>query len=273
MKRGCIIFSVMFLLMVSMVLAIDTKITIKTKADRDIVISVLGDNDNLIKEFKNETDSDGKYVVELSTSELLVDIVVIVRKNGKFEYGGPQRYDNQKTANPIVIDLEQVIVEKVVENTTEEVGEIIEPVDEIVKNTTEMAVDATVSVVDSAPEVPEETNVIEEKEPRKITGMIVEGGKSIINSKITYYIIGGLFIIGILFFLIFTARKKLDKKKLFKKDFSKNMNDLSIEDAEKKLDEAKKELDEIKNRKRKLAEAREKFKRDQEELRKLESDG
>lgn len=115
MKRGYVIFGVMFLLMVSMVFAVETTITVKTEMDRNVAISVLGDNDNIISEFRNESDENGEYIVDLSTSESIVDVVVIVRKNGKFEYGGPQRYDNQRTSVPIVINLKEV-VEEVVED-------------------------------------------------------------------------------------------------------------------------------------------------------------
>jgi len=123
-----------------------------------------------------------------------------------------------------------------------------------------------------------EEEVVEQKPSSGITGKAISGGKSIIKSKITYYVLGGFLLLAITFFII---NKKMNKKGNIKvtklsemqenKDKIEHTDD-RLDDAERKLTEAKEELDEIKNRKSKLKEAQERLEKDKEELKRLEGD-
>ncbi len=151
-----------------------------------------------------------------------------------------------------------------------------EEINETETNRVEVAVN--VSDEEEPEEIVEESEVVEEtKESGMLTGFsIKDTTKSVVSSKITYYVLGG-FLIALM--IIFVAKKKLKSRKGgtyidFKvKPRMPSMNkDDELADAEKKLGEAKEELDDIKNRKGKLEETKKRFEKDKAELEKLEKE-
>jgi len=116
-----------------------------------------------------------------------------------------------------------------------------------------------------------------EAETTGITGKAIDVGKSVLTSKITYFILGLLilvFVIGFVFknkfinlhlpeFKHSSESKKSDFKVIPKEN-------PKLRDAERKLDQAKKELDEIRNRGSLIQEARKKLEADKRELERLE---
>jgi len=293
-KIGLVILLV--LLVVPLVFALDTEITVKTKPNYQVTIRVLDIRpleDRPLEErgkqtlegggFLNVDSGDsGELSVTFSSDTVNeIDISVMQRKNDilmKFLDGSPVKVFNNdgehiKTGWSINIDLTvnpPVFSSKEPETNITEEGEAEEEENE--------------TIVEES----EEEIVEKEKEDGKITGAVVDAGKTIFTSKTFYYIIGGVFILGVLFFIVFMAKKKLKGKKGHYVDFKIKRDkdddkkeeldekiethDKRLEDAEKKLEEAKEELDDIKSRKSKLQEARERFERDKKELEKLEED-
>ena len=152
-----------------------------------------------------------------------------------------------------------------------------EPEEEVVEESEESAeveseeseeVNKTDEVADEESEEPAEIK------EAGITGEVVKDSESFLSSKVVYYIIGGVVIIGFLFLIIFAARKKMHLKegefkvrKISREDYTKE-----LENVERRLEQTKKELDLIKNRKSKASELRERIQRDQAELKRLEGE-
>lgn len=269
------IFGIIFFLLIMVVptvLAIDTDITVITKLHHDVTINVLNIDDELLEDFVENSEGFGKVTVTFSSSESRINLVVIVRKDGKIITR--ENLGNKQAGSPILINLEQEIEE-------EEEPELNET-EEIVNETSETeGIDVNVNITEEGETLETEEEIEEEK--RGITGAIVGGGKAIITSKITYFVIIGIIVVGLIIFIVkkkikiprgkyidFKIKDGKDKKEEF--DEKIESHDERLEDAEKKLEEAKTELDEIKNRKSKLQEAREKFEKDKKELERLEED-
>lgn len=273
-KIGVLSLLAIALILMPIVFAVEIKVI--AKPERDVVVSVLDDNGDSIDSFTNKTGDDGIVLFNYDTLESKIDLNVIVRYNGKFEYGGPKKFEDQKTIRTIVIDLENLEeVEEVNNETTNQTIESNETVE--VNETVETADIIEEPVEETTEEVAEETGA-------GVTGAAVTGNiKTFLSKTIVYIIIIVIIAAGL---LVFIFRKKIGKKASsgFK---IKKMSDMKkdkrgpkdsaddnrkLEDAEKKLKEAKGELDELKERKRKLEEVRERYEKDREELKEMGED-
>jgi len=252
------------MLVLPMVLAIDTPITVKTLEEHRLSIIVReGGKLTSLKSFHQDTGS-GEISVVASTSVDEIDLLLTLKKDGVVVLNDKDTFKNLPTGEPVIISF---IPDENVEIVVEAEPEVVEA---------EPVVEPEPVVETPEPEVVEEPEpeVVEEKKKGRITGAVVSNTKAVISSRVTYYIIGGILIV---FVGALVTRKVLRSKKggkylNFKKVTGKTMSDYEDEllDAEKKLKEAKEELDELRGRGKRLREARERVKRDKEELRKLE---
>lgn len=110
-----------------------------------------------------------------------------------------------------------------------------------------------------------------------ITGKAIEVSKSILTSKITYFIIGALILVFLVFFVISKgiinlhlpkSKHSLEPKKSEFKIMP--VQNSKLRDAEKKLEQARKQLEEIKNRDTSIQELRKRLEADRRELERLE---
>jgi len=304
MKKSVLIISVLlFLMFVPMVLAVTTTtINVKTLSNHKVILKTLDpnpseDKTNLLEYFKNTTDNNGIVSFKSNTKMLIINIVVIVEKDGiRKEIGGLTVHTFEEKVTGGIINLnveEKTKEEKVQELLREQSNEEESNETKEGNETTEIeGIDVQVEITNQTEGVEEESEtktttekIKEEKAGGKITGAIINRTKTFVTSKITYYIIGGILIVGILFFVFsFTLKKIKSKKGRSYIDFKIKPNndkeeeldnkieehDDKLEDAEKKLQEAKQELDEIKNRKARLQEAKEKFEKAKADLKRFE---
>lgn len=260
----------LILLVVPMILATTTQINVKTLPNHDIEVKTLdpySDEDNLLEYFENITDVNGEASFISDVGKNKISIVVIVRKDGKkVEINGEtiHKFENRATGGIINLEVKEKPPEPEINETNETGANEINVTVNVTENETEEGVEKEIEI---------------EEEKRGITGAIVGTGKAIVTSKITYFVIIGIFVVFVMFFIV---KKKLKSKGHYV-DFKikddkgdkpgyESGGDKRLEDAEKKIKEAQVELDEIKNRKSKLQEARERFEKDKEELKRLEGD-
>jgi len=304
MIKKTVIAVLLVLFLVMPVVFADTTINVNTLPNSDVILKTLDPNpregeSNLLEYFRDTSDKNGKVSFQSITKKLLIDIVVIVEKDGvrkKINGKTIHKFEEKITGGVINLEVKEKPPEPEPEVNETEVNKTEKNETEETNETTGNMVDVNVEVTNETKETEEQkepetkTNTTQIKEEKTgITGAVVSGTKAVVTSKITYYVIGGIFILGVLFFVIFIARKKLKGKATYI-DFKIKNNKDSVEDKKDELDdkieihdkkilkiertieEAKKELDEIKNRKSKLQEARERFERDKAELERLERD-
>ena len=269
----------LFFVLILMPIVFAVEIKVVTKPERDVVVSILDDNGDSTISFSNVSDEEGIIVFNYDTADNKLDLNVIVRKNGKFEYGGPKKFEDQKTIRTIVIDLEKPEVDETNDTETNETA-----TNETVAVVEEPVVEEPVVEEPVVEEIVEETVVEEKTEENDVTGAVVSDNiKSLFLSKTAVYIIIIIAVIVVVV-LAYIFRKKLGKKGSagFK---IKKMSDMKKEDkkpprdpadydrrldnAEEKLKEAKEELDELKERKQKLKEIRNRYEKDREELKEM----
>tara|TARA_Y100000310_G_scaffold330452_1_gene402103 strand:- start:5317 stop:6084 length:768 start_codon:yes stop_codon:yes gene_type:complete len=252
-----------------MVVAIDTQINIKTLSNHRVSVTVR-EAENFrsnLGSFHKDT-GEGDLTITTSVSVDKIDLVLQLKKDGVNILS--EKATNISVGFPVYINLIPGEFSWSDENPN------VEPEVNETEETNETEVEE--EVVEEEPEISEE-EIEEEKESGKITGFVVDGTKNIVTSKITYYTIGAIFGLAILFFIVVYSKKKLKNKKGSYIDFKvkdddkeKSVKNAELEDAEKKLNEAKRELDDIKNRKSKLQEAKENFEKAKKELDKAEKE-
>jgi len=271
-----IIFIFILGLLIPIILALDTPITVKTRANPDTTIE--------FESFEKKSDSNGEASVVFSQDIGKIAIFILVRKDGKLIIN--REFNNYSTGKSIILDLEkkpetqsnETINQTVLTNLTN--ISINETLATNLTNVTENTINETENLENnesSEKNITEQIEIINQNKTSKISGMIINGTKKVILSKITYIIVGIGFV---LFLLIFILRKKLKERNHF--DFRvKHMEagekikfneDKKIIELERKILDAKKELDYIKDRKRRVTEIEERLKKDHEELRKLKTE-
>jgi len=280
-----IIFIFILGLLIPIILALDTPITVKTRANYDVTIKVLNPDTTIeFESFEKKSDSNGEASVVFSQDIGKIAIFILVRKDGKLIIN--REFNNYSTGKSIILDLEkkpetqsnETINQTVLTNLTN--ISINETLATNLTNVTENTINETENLENnesSEKNITEQIEIINQNKTSKISGMIINGTKKVILSKITYIIVGIGFV---LFLLIFILRKKLKERNHF--DFRvKHMEagekikfneDKKIIELERKILDAKKELDYIKDRKRRVTEIEERLKKDHEELRKLKTE-
>lgn len=281
-KLGIIVLLV--LLIMPVVLATTTTINVKTLANHDVILKTLDPDpnegeSNVLEYFKKSSDANGQVSFVSHTNKPQINILIIVEKDGnRIEINGKtlQLFEKKPTGAIITLEVKEKPPEPEVNETeSNETEEVEATANETIETAGTGEAEET-----------EEQEIEEKKETGKLTGAFIsigKAGKAIVTSKVTYYMIGGIFIIGVFVFVIFIARKKLKgraghyinfkiKDGKVTESVSKQISDKRLAAAEKKLEEAKKELDYIKNRKNRLEEAKERFEESKKELERLERD-
>ena len=281
-KRFSVIL-ILCLLVIPTILAININIKTLPSHRISIIIREAGKLTSL-ESFHKDT-GDGNVLLTSSVDKSEIDLIVTLKKDGVNILN--EKFESISTAKPINIDFVPESVELILgelEPVVNETNETEENLTETAGTTVNVNVEVTneseenETIEESAPTTETQTEEVDAKKG-KITGAVIEGTKAVFTSKTTYYVIGGIFILGVLFFAVFIARKKLKFKSGHYINFRVgNTNETKIStghdkrlaEAEKKLEEARKDLDEIKNRKSKLEEVRKRFEQDKKELDKLE---
>jgi len=274
MNKKIGVIGLLFFVLILMPIILAVEIKVVAKPERNVVVSVLDANGDSIASFSNSTDSNGIIIFDYETVANKIDINVVVRNNGKFEYGGPKIFEDQKTIRTIVIDLERIDIE-VNETESNETVELIEEEPVVAEEVQEEIVEEP--VVEEVVEEP----VVEVETKAGLTGAAVtENVKSYLSKTVVYIIIiAVIIVVAILAFIFrkkigkkgsagFKIKKMSDMKKDDKKTPPKDPADYDrrLDNAEEKLKEAKEELDELRERKRKLEEVRSRYEKDREEL-------
>jgi len=299
MKKSVLVILVFLILMVVPIVFADTIINVKTLPEHTVILKTLDpnpseDDTNLLEYLTNTTDSNGMVSFKSKTKLLSMDLIIIVEKDGiRKNIGGVMIHKFYGKFTGGIINLE--IKEKTKEEKAQELlnkqsteTDETEEVNETKNNNeTDILVENETEEVEEEPQIETTEEIEEQKQSGRITGAVIDGTKAFVTSKITYYVVGGLLIIGILFFIIRFTRKKIkskkggsyidfkikpedDKKQELKERLSDR--DKELADAEKKLQEAKEELEDIKNRKSRLQEARDRFEKAKADLKKYEKE-
>lgn len=268
MTEKLLVISVLLILLIPMVLAFDTDITIKTKPNGEVDIRIYSnDMGEKLDEYLGATaDKDGKILITHSSNRMKFRLETFIR--GESE-GILKKFRDIEAGREVYIDLAKT-------------NPVVEYLDKIENETNENETTENETVSNQS-DVNEEEVIIEEEvekvnETKKITGFVSGAGKAIINSSVTYYIIAGLVAVALLIFIFRKVKSRRGPYINFriKSDNEENRAtydpDDKLESAERKLEEARKEIDEIKNRKGKLHEARERFEKAKKEMEELEGD-
>jgi len=291
LKKVTIGLSLLIFFVIPMVLALDTPIQVKTQPNYVVTIRALDISGTGTLEggaFLDQIADEDGYVSVTYSSDIVnqIDISLMIKTaiggtTIQFAGGPVQVFKNNgehiKTGWPVEIDttINPPILIKF--------GKPIGATEESPTN----SLDIGDSNITSSSE---DSSVVEDNQELEIetgtTGKSIGVGKSILTSKITYFILGLLIIVFVVWFIF---KKKLInshhseyKKPEFKvlsKENSKPINterperNSRLRDAEIKLEEAKKELEEIKQMNEKegrIRQAKERFERDKRALEKLE---
>lgn len=293
-KKQLVVVIFFILLIIPLVLAKETIINIKTLAEHDVIIKILDSypnegETNFIESFNETADENGDVSVTSYTSKSQIDIIVIVEKDGiRKTINGKIVHEFEKKITGGIINLEvkekPVVVEPeaVCGNSILEINEKCDDGNLIEGD----GCDANCSIEPEKEVVAEEESEVEvvaeeiEEQPEtgKLTGLLIDNGKALVMSKTTYYFILGIFVLGVLLFIIVKTKKILKKRANtyldFKvrpfREFKEEDYDKRILNVEKKIKEAEQELNEITGKRKQLKEAKERFEKDKRELERLE---
>jgi hypothetical protein len=274
MKRGKVLIALVLLLVSTQAIsAIDTKITINTFSNHDVMIGVLktGEIYYLLDSFHKNSGPEGKLTVTYSSDVDIIDVGVWVKKNNQLIV--KKRFEDQYTGAPLEFD---VYPESYVPPEPEETeNETIEN-ETVVNETEEEKINETVTgEVEEEPA--EETTEEGVDVSPGITGAVASDSEGFLSKNIMYFVIGLIVLIIVFFAGVMATKKrggsreiKVKKMDDLKKEKKEKMDDYkkSIEDAEKKIEEAQKEIKKIKNAE-KIEELKKKLIEDQKELMKL----
>lgn len=300
LKKGLSILILFILIVIPMGLALDTPIQIKTQPNYAVTIRALDisgtgtlENGAFIDQI---ADASGLVKVTFSSDVVNTIDISIMIKNAlggttvQFSGGPVQLINNNgehiKTGWPVEIDA-TVNPPVLVKSGKPEGAEV-----PVASATNSVSVNVNVTDSDSTTDNSENTESSEdskeiselfetttdvEAETTGITGKAIDVGKSIFSSKITYSIMGILFLVLVIGFLYKNNIISLNLPKSKLKEESKRSefrvmprDNPKLRDAERKIEQAKRELDEIRNRDSSLQEARRRFEESKRELEKLE---
>jgi len=243
------------LLVLPLVAAYKTEIIINTEPNQLVSINVFDPaSDNRLFNCFERADERGIYSRNISTTSEEINVVVESKDNENVIIGS-ESLTKHLAGNVVYLDFVETETEELEEETIIDEGEEIE--EEIIEE------------------------IEEEPENAEVTGFIIFGEEGFL-SKTKYYLIGLVFIVGVLIFFIVGKKKnffKHDKQIVTKKlseikDKSDDKKDELLE-AEEKIKEAQEEIKKLKDQKErneKISAAEEKLKKDQEELKKLRED-
>lgn len=264
----CLIFLILCFNLIS---ATETNIRIKTVPFKNVNAIVLSSSLEIYQQFNKDADQYGDVSLLFSSDVSRFDLTIFVKDlelNKKIAYS---KLENQIAGEDIYIEVipEDFTIIKTPgeENLTEEESELNE-----VENET---------LNDSLVYLEEES-----KEKFKISGNAIFGTNTKLRN-ILIYVLGGIVLLLIAFFIIKIIRKnkrngkKKDKgikitklsdlissKKSEEQNFNSKNYYIALKDAQKKLEKTEKELNKIKNQE-KIREIERKIEKDQQELKRL----
>ncbi len=270
------------LIVISNVLAYQSTITVKTGLpNQDIIFRAANQVDGKTLpggEFRAKSDSGGEVIFGYNLEPILIKMSFMAWNGNSYS-----TFLNGKEA----IFIPNVILNEFVDVNLNQANASVnaysnktkeEPkAESIIENATKNNSGINVQVeVNNSAVIENETIVTSENQEKtetsKLTGFVINNGKEVLTSLVTYYILGGLLILIAGFIFI---KKKMGKKKLFTvtkySEIQKNKKesikeDSAIANAEKKLEEAKREIDEIKNRKSRIEQAKKRLEDAKREL-------
>lgn len=254
-----------FILLVQLISAVDTEITVKTLPGHKIMISALnpGEIYSLIQSFHEDSGAIGEVSVVLSSTVNYFDVAVWVKKDNqvilykKFENGYP-------SGTPIVLELypEWYIKEEKTNNLSLE------------ENKTTSSENTT--IINETADIFEEKTEQQQNSPN--LGGSVISGQGFLSDKRIYYGIG---IFALLLIVAIFAIKLKNRSKKPREIKIRKLSDIQaekkekfqyakkiIENAEKKINEAQEEIRRIKNQ-GKIEEVKKKILEDEKELARL----
>src|SRR3989338_6639662 len=192
-----IIFIFILGLLIPIILALDTPITVKTRANYDVTIKVLNPDTTIeFESFEKKSDCNGEASVVFSQDIGKIAIFILVRKDGKLIIN--REFNNYSTGKSIILDLEkkpetqsnETINQTVLTNLTN--ISINETLATNLTNVTENTINETENLENnesSEKNITEQIEIINQNKTSKISGMIINGTKKVILSKITYIIV------------------------------------------------------------------------------------
>ncbi len=273
--RGKIIISIFVLTMaLSLVVAQDLKVHVKTMPTHDVYTSILTPSEgfNSVQTLKQYSGYEGIANFDFSFENTLnkFDVYVVVKEDDLRV--AIKRFEDQPAGKELYVE---IMDEDTALISTEAFGGMGEEIEMLEGNETvgNLTGNETELLSDEETEEAEE-----EREGQPITGLIVSNLKNAF-SKFKYYLLGIIVIAGILLLVVF-GRNKLTKTISFENSkppiiFEGN----KLRDAERKLKEARAELKEmedeinkVKNKKGRVAELKRKMAEEAEELKRLGGD-
>src|SRR3989338_4068354 len=176
-----IIFIFILGLLIPIILALDTPITVKTRANYDVTIKVLNPDTTIeFESFEKKSDSNGEASVVFSQDIGKIAIFILVRKDGKLIIN--REFNNYSTGKSIILDLEK----KPETQSNETINQTV------LTNLTKNSINETENLENnesSEKNITEQIEIINQNKTSKISGMIINGTKKVILSKITYIIV------------------------------------------------------------------------------------
>lgn len=280
-----VLLILLIMLLIPMAFAHDIEVVIQTTPGSQVDFKVLNNEGKILDSingvFSEIAGSDGKVNIIYSAENPFIKASVSIKKGenfAEFKQGNKTKtllvYNNLMTQGVNSINLlnlnnPELTFERHEKEDTVTSEEVEEEVEEEVieeeENTNEEEI-VKEEIVEKETEESVESD-------SKLTGAVIGGVKSMVTSKTTYFLVGGLFFALL---IVFVLRKTVSKKGKYldfkiKSDKPKvDFDDEKLSEIEGRIEGAKKELEEIKNKKKKLEEAKERFKKDKEELEKLE---
>jgi len=263
-KKTILVFALILFLVMPVIIAYRTEVTIKTEPNMLVSISVAdpATGNELFSSFER-ANAQGIYEKSISTAIKEIDIFIVSKDNQNVIIG-QQDIMGHTAGDPINLNFVSS-EEETEEATGNETGVGNENQEEI--------------IIEEQESIEETESKTEESVKEKgagggaLSGLTIFGEEGIF-SKTTYYIIGIVFIVGILVFFIArrvmkggipSAQNIIVRKQ---SELESGVSNREIHAAEKKIREAQEELNRLKNQE-KIREAERKLEEDKKELERL----
>lgn len=277
MRRG-ISFFLMFVLALSFVSAIDTQITLKVNPNAEVKLNILNPESlQAYQVFYLNSSETGVASATFSGDVSIVAVSFVVWKEGKIvKYVKASDYGNFSTSSSINIDTLQEINTASTVNTTNTT---------VVENTTVQNVSSSVNrTSDSTNSLPTGKSIDNANETNKSSFVFdvyekVKGVNYMAILKVVGYVVGAVFIIGVILLIVFKVKSRSGYAREFKvrgAEFASGSKDRGLSEAEKKICHAQEEIkcaqeeiNKIRNRKTEVRQAEEKFLQAKNDLEKL----
>lgn len=261
MVKKTLIFALATLFLISLVMATDTTITIKTLPDHKVSIFVYGAGELALTDSKHGTsDSQGMFSYVHSSDKSRIDVLVKITKDAQTVF--KEKFEDYEAGKPISIRMDN-------EEITGEYNPAAKGPENVTNET----------AIQTSPEVEiTEVKTEEESNSEGVTGSTISGIAGLKISTIVYYILGVFFVLVVIFFIMKRSWKYRSTKSYGNigpsvppstLSASSTSDEDNLASLERKIAEAQSELNLMRNQEKiKVAEARlEADKRELERLR------